>query len=66
MGRTLTRGPTFSDGMQFDWSPDGTTILVAEWNSDEPWILDPSGGPGKTATFHATFPDWVEWQRRAD
>jgi dipeptidyl aminopeptidase/acylaminoacyl peptidase len=61
---TLT-GPTFSTGIQFDWSPDGVTILAAGWGSEEPWILDPAGGDGTRATWSAAFPDWVEWQRLA-
>jgi len=61
---TLT-GPTLSNGIQFDWSPDGTVILATEWGSDQPWILDPAGGDGKAATWSAEFPDWVEWQRLA-
>lgn len=60
---TLT-GPTFQDGIQFDWSPDGTEILAAGWTSDQPWIIDPAGGPGTKAAWAAAFPDWIEWQRR--
>jgi dipeptidyl aminopeptidase/acylaminoacyl peptidase len=61
---TLT-GPTVSNGIQFDWSPDGTAILATEWATDRPWILDPAGGPGTASTWRAEFPDWVEWQRLA-
>ena len=62
---TLT-GPTLYGGIQFDWSPDGTQILAAAWNSTVPWILDPAGGPGEQTAWLAAFPDWVEWQRLAE
>jgi Tol biopolymer transport system component len=58
-------GPVFRSGIQFDWSPDGSEILVVGWNTDEPWILDPAGGPGRRTTWSMAAPDWVEWQRLA-
>ena len=61
---TLT-GPTFSNGIQHDWAPDGKTILATEWQTSEPWLLDPDGGPARRPTWNASFPDWVEWQRLA-
>jgi hypothetical protein len=61
---TLT-GPVFTNGIQFDWSPDGTAILATAWDTDEPWLLDPAGGDGTRTTWAAAFPDWVEWQRLA-
>jgi hypothetical protein len=61
---TLT-GPTFANGIQHDWAPDGTAILAAEWDSDQPWLLDPRGGPGRRLDMTASFPDWIEWQRLA-
>jgi Tol biopolymer transport system component len=59
-----TTGPPFSGGVQFEWSPDGTTILANQWETDEVWLLDPAGGAGTKTTWRATF-DWVEWQRLA-
>jgi Tol biopolymer transport system component len=61
---TLT-GPTFHSGIQHDWAPDGRSILATEWGSSQPWLLDPSGGPGRRPDWSASFPDWVEWQRLA-
>ena len=61
---TLT-GPTFSNGIQHDWAPDGKSILATEWGTSEPWLLDPAGGPGRRPGWSASFPDWVEWQRLA-
>jgi lipoprotein LpqB-like beta-propeller protein/WD40 repeat protein len=61
---TLT-GPTFSNGIQHDWAPDGKTILATEWESSQPWLLDPEGGPARQPGWRASFPDWVEWQRLA-
>jgi Tol biopolymer transport system component len=60
---TLT-GPTFTPAAQFEWSPDGTTILANQWGSDVTWLLDPAGGEGTKTDLHATF-DRVEWQRLA-
>jgi Tol biopolymer transport system component len=59
---TLT-GPRFLQGIQHDWSPDGTIIFAAEWGSSQPWLLDPDGGAAKEPAWDATFPDWIEWQR---
>ena len=61
---TLT-GPVLHSGIQFDWSPDGTEILAIGFGSDEPWILDPAGGPGQRTPWSISVPDWVEWQRLA-
>jgi Tol biopolymer transport system component len=61
---TLT-GPTFPSGIQHDWSPDGQTILAVAWQTDQPWIIDPAGGPAKKAGWTAELPDWIEWQRLA-
>lgn len=58
-------GPVFSAGIQFDWSPDGTAILVDQWDTDQPWLLDPEGGEGTPTPWRMTIPDWVEWQRLA-
>ena len=61
---TLT-GPTFPNAIQYDWAPDGKSILATEWGTSEPWLLDPAGGPGRQPAWSASFPDWVEWQRLA-
>jgi Tol biopolymer transport system component len=57
-------GPTFQGGVQFDWAPDGHSLLANQWGTDEAWLLDPAGGPGTKSTWRAAF-DWVEWQRLA-
>ena len=62
---TLT-GPRFTQGIQHDWSPDGTVVFATEWGSNQPWLLDPEGGPAKEPAWDASFPDWVEWQRLAN
>jgi Tol biopolymer transport system component len=59
-------GPLVYNGIQFDWSPDGTQILAAEWATKAPYLLDPAGGPGQRTTWLAEFPDWIEWQRLAE
>jgi dipeptidyl aminopeptidase/acylaminoacyl peptidase len=61
---TLT-GPIFTDALQFDWAPDGESILAVQWNTEAPWILDPAGGRGQQASWSVAVPDWVEWQRLA-
>ncbi len=61
---TLT-GPEFTDGVQFDWSPDGSAILAIQWNASVPWLLDPAGGPGKQMAWSMASPDSIEWQRLA-
>jgi dipeptidyl aminopeptidase/acylaminoacyl peptidase len=60
---TLT-GPTFQGGVQFEWSPDGKTVLANQWGTDDTWTLDPAGGPGTRNSWRAAI-DWVEWQRLA-
>ncbi len=60
---TLT-GPTFQGGVQFEWSPDGHSILANQWDTDATWLLDPAGGEATPMTWRATF-DSVEWQRLA-
>lgn len=60
---TLT-GPTFQGGVQFEWSPDGRSILANQWDTDETWLLDPTGGAGTKLAWRASF-EWVEWQRLA-
>ncbi len=60
---TLT-GPTFQGGVQFEWSPDGRSILANQWETDETWLLDPTGGAGTKLAWLASF-EWVEWQRLA-
>ncbi len=60
---TLT-GPTFARGIQFDWSPDGTNILAVEWDSDQPWSLDPGGGPGDKTAWLAAIPG-LRWSGSA-
>jgi hypothetical protein len=57
-------GPTFQGGVQFDWSPDGASILANQWNTDETWLLDPAGGRPERLAWRATF-EWVMWQRLA-
>ncbi len=61
---TLT-GPEFTGGVQFDWSPDGSAILAVQWETDEPWRLDPAGGPGQRMSWTIASPDSIEWQRLA-
>ncbi len=61
---TLT-GPAFSNGIQFDWSPDGT-VDPGNRMGLGPAVDPRSGGRRREpATWSAAFPDWVEWQRLA-
>jgi len=64
---TLT-GPAFpagNNGIQHGWAPDGTSIIAGRWGTDQPWLLDPAGGPGTPMQARFAVPDWVEWQRLA-
>jgi Tol biopolymer transport system component len=45
-GSMVNIGPSFSQGPDFVWSPDGSTILAIGWDSSEPWLLDPTTGEG--------------------
>ena len=62
---TLT-GPEFgTSGVQFEWAPDGNSIVAVQWGSDVPWLLDPAGGPGQRMSWTIPNPDWIDWQRLA-
>jgi len=58
-------GPAFTGGVEFDWSPDGRSLLANQWDSDVTWLLDPTGGPATQNSWKASFPGGVPWQRRA-
>jgi len=58
-------GPEFTGGIEFDWSPDGRSILANQWETEVTWLLDPAGGPATQNSWKATFPGGVPWQRRA-
>jgi Tol biopolymer transport system component len=45
-GPMTNTGPSFSQGPDYVWSPDGEQILAIGWDSDQPWLLDPMGGEG--------------------
>jgi dipeptidyl aminopeptidase/acylaminoacyl peptidase len=59
----VTTGPAFIGGVQFEWSPDGRSIIAVQWDKTQPWLLDPAGGPGRAAGWSLPNIDWIDWQR---
>jgi Tol biopolymer transport system component len=63
-GTVIDAGPAApAEGMSFDWSPDGTSILVLGGNSKQPILVEPDNGLPRSVFVTTDSP--VSWQRVA-
>ena len=60
----VTTGPAFEgSGFFVGWSPDATSIIVSDTNNHQTWLLDPTGGAHRRASWNDM--GGMTWQRLA-
>jgi WD40 repeat protein len=60
----VTTGPAFEgSGFFVGWSPDATSIIVSDTNNHQTWLLDPTGGAHRRASWNDM--GRMTWQRLA-